>query len=95
MYSDVTSLASVRLDVNHDPNPPRQPIQDQEQMKKVIGLAFDNHSQKIYFSDIVQGNIKSVNFDGTDFRTVVGGKCFGTDSCCQKTKPLYTLLCLL
>ena len=73
MYSEVTSLISIRLDVNHDPNPPRQPIRNPDKMDKVIGLAFDHASKKIYFSDILQGNIQSVNFDGTDFRMVVAG----------------------
>ncbi|GFS04390.1 low-density lipoprotein receptor-related protein, partial [Elysia marginata] len=71
LYSEVASLTSVRLDVNDDPNSPRLAIQSPERMKKVIGLAFDYDTRTIYFSDMQQGNIQSVNFNGSDFRVLV------------------------
>ncbi|GFO20808.1 LOW QUALITY PROTEIN: low-density lipoprotein receptor-related protein 1 [Plakobranchus ocellatus] len=71
LYSEVTTLKSLSLYDNKDPNAPRQPIQDPDHMEKVIGLAVDRASERIYFSDIQQGNIQSVGFDGKDFKMVL------------------------
>ncbi|XP_012944048.1 low-density lipoprotein receptor-related protein 1 [Aplysia californica] len=73
LYSEVTSLKSLLLDNSTNPNAPRKPISNGTGMKNVIGLAFDYTAQRIFFSDIQQGNIQSVFFNGTGFQKVMSG----------------------
>ncbi|XP_059139258.1 prolow-density lipoprotein receptor-related protein 1-like [Physella acuta] len=71
LYSEVTSLRSFILDNTTDQNAPRQSIQNETNMKNVIGLTFDYATERIFFSDIQQGNIQSVFFNGTGFKIIV------------------------
>ncbi|CAL1537092.1 unnamed protein product [Lymnaea stagnalis] len=73
LYSEITSLRSLILANSTDRNAPRHPIQNETYMKNVIGLAFDYATERIFFSDIQQGNIQAVFFNGTGFRIIKEG----------------------
>ncbi|XP_055870134.1 low-density lipoprotein receptor-related protein 1-like isoform X4 [Biomphalaria glabrata] len=73
LYSEINALKSLVLANSTDQNAPRQTIQNDTHMKNVIGLAFDYATQRIFFSDIQQGNIQSVFFNGTGFTLILEG----------------------
>ncbi|CAH1788845.1 unnamed protein product [Owenia fusiformis] len=72
LYSQVTSLNTLHMFNEFDKNDPRRPIQ-KDTMKNVIGMAFDYSKETIFYSDIQQGNIQSVKFDGSDWRSIKTG----------------------
>lgn len=73
LYSRGKSILSAHLTVEQNKNDPLAPIENSSAMINVVGLAFDYPTSRIFYSDIQKGEIHSVLFNGTDFRTVVSG----------------------
>ncbi|KAK3082885.1 hypothetical protein FSP39_007983 [Pinctada imbricata] len=68
-YSKVTSIESLHM--HEDMNPPKPPIDGASRIRNVIGLAVDYPNKRVFFSDIQQGNIQVVDFDGKNIQLVV------------------------
>ena len=54
-------------------NPPLNPIQSDQYIKNVIGLAYNLPQKRIYYSDIQQNTINQVDFDGKNHRVLFEG----------------------
>ena len=54
-------------------NPPLKPIQSDQYIKNVIGLAYNLPQKRIYYSDIQQNTINQVDFDGKNHRVLFEG----------------------
>ena len=52
---------------------PIKDIADEDKIKNVIGLAVDYQRQRLFFTDIQQGNIQTVYKNGTGLQVVVSG----------------------
>jgi len=57
-----------------NPNAPVASIENTVQMRNVIGLAFGYQLGRYFFTDIQRGDIQSVQFDGSDYKTIVASK---------------------
>ena len=73
MYSKVTGLESINLHDADNKNHPVTPIKNDTYLRNVIGLTFDYHTQRIFYSDIQRGDIQYVNFKGKNITVVVDG----------------------
>ena len=75
-FSRVTAIETVHMSVESGSshNAPYEKIELADRMRNVIDLTFDYKEKRYFFSDIQQGNIKSVTFSGTDVKQVVRGR---------------------
>lgn len=74
-FSRVTAIETVHMseDVTSNHNAPHELIEEPSYMRNLIGLTFDYKNKRYFFSDIQQGNIQSVGFDGKGNKIVVRG----------------------
>ena len=73
-FSKVSGIETLHVFDEFNPNVPRPTISIQDNMRNVIGLAFDYKEQRYFFTDIQRGDIQSVGFDGTGVRVIVESK---------------------
>ncbi|XP_077867776.1 low-density lipoprotein receptor-related protein 1-like, partial [Saccoglossus kowalevskii] len=71
LYSERTIIKSIHLYDDSNPNQPYPAIEDEENIRNVIGLTFDSTEMRIYYTDIQKGNIQTVHYDGTGHRVIV------------------------
>ena len=89
MYSSITSIQTLHMFENQNPNDPYKSITS-PLMKNAISLTFDYSTKRIFYSDIQRGNINVVYFNGSDHKVLlhqqgsVEGVTFD-----EKTKTLY------
>ena len=74
LFSSVSNIESLHMfpEVNTSAtsNPPFKPIQSDQHLKNVIGLAYDLSSSKLFYSDIQENTINEVGFDGSNHRVL-------------------------
>ncbi|OQV21780.1 Prolow-density lipoprotein receptor-related protein 1 [Hypsibius exemplaris] len=73
LYSRGRSIESAHLLTDTNKNDPIAKLQNSSAMINVIGLAFDYSTSRIFYSDIQKGELFSVRFNGTQWRTVASG----------------------
>ncbi len=75
-FSKVTGIETVHMfgNLTSTHNAPRQPIEDPQTMRNVIGISYDFKTERYFFSDIQRGNIQSVYFNGTYAGQIVDSK---------------------
>jgi len=74
VYSRVQSLSFTSLFPGEAQNPPYPSIDSKDFVKNVIGVSCDYHTERIFYSDILMGDIVSVHFNGSGFRKIVVGQ---------------------
>ncbi|XP_054274081.1 low-density lipoprotein receptor-related protein 1-like [Macrosteles quadrilineatus] len=71
MYSRVVRIDSVHISDEHNLNAPYPSIQSKELMRNAIGLTYDYERSTLFYSDIQQGSINAVMFNGSNHRQIV------------------------
>lgn len=74
MYSRVIRIDSVHISDEHNLNAPYPNIQSKELMRNAIGLTYDYVRSTLFYSDIQQGSINAVLFNGSNHRVIVESK---------------------
>lgn len=74
MYSRVVRIDSVHISDEHNLNAPYPSIQSKELMRNAIGLTYDYLRLTLFYSDIQQGSINAVLFNGSNHRVIVERK---------------------
>ncbi len=74
VYSERNAIKSLYPTNESLQNSPIPEISNDTFIKNVIGLAVDYANQRLFFTDIQQGNIQTVYKNGTGLRIVVSGK---------------------
>ena len=74
LYSKVTGMESINLKNEDMPNAPVEPFTNDTHLRNVVGLSFDYSKKRIFFSDIQRGDIQFVNFDKTNYTTIIEGE---------------------
>ena len=71
VYSRVVRIDSIHMFDELNRNAPFPSIQSKDFMRNAIGLSFDYERKKIFYSDIQQGSINSVYFNGSGHTPIV------------------------
>ncbi|XP_077997711.1 prolow-density lipoprotein receptor-related protein 1-like [Glandiceps talaboti] len=73
LYSERNIIKSIDLFDENNPNQPNPEIKDEDNIRNVIGLAFDHVNRRIFYTDIQQGDIQMVRYNGSDHQVIVSG----------------------
>ncbi|XP_033629378.1 low-density lipoprotein receptor-related protein 1-like isoform X2 [Asterias rubens] len=72
LFSQGSVLKSLNIDVELESSvQPNKPLANQEFIRNVIGLAVDYKTKMLYYTDIQQGSIHSMQLDGFNHKTII------------------------
>jgi hypothetical protein len=58
-----------------NPNAPQPMIKDNLNLRYVVAITYDFQGKRFFFSDILRGDIQSVNFAGDEFKVIQSSMC--------------------